>query len=145
MTSSNRNYLSARELIALAVDFEQESAEFYRNIQEYQLDESTRQLAELLEKQEWSHRKMLQEYDISDTEEYLQFPPEFSLAMPALEKENPTLEELLALAIEREIMAKEIYQNSAAQTKGSLKDLLHGLAVFEEEHESRLKSLQNNY
>jgi len=52
------------------------------------------------------------------------------------------LDELLELAVNREIKAAEIYEGAAGQTRGDLKKLLEGLAVFEREHEERLKKMR---
>ena len=145
MTSSDKNFLTAKEFIKLAADFEGESAEYYRKMQNYELDESVRQLAELLEKQELSHKKILEKYELSEKEGYLQFSMEFSKSMPVLKNDNPSVEELILIALARETKSKEIYDNSAALANGKFKELLKGLANFEQEHISRLQSLKVNY
>lgn len=144
MTNSKANYISLKELMKLAVNFEFESAEYYRNMQKYKLGQSAHQLAELLEKQEMAHKKILEEYDLSGKEGYIQFPPDFSLILPVLEKSNPSLDEFIEVALQREIKSREIYNNALKFTSGDLKELLAGLVNFEQEHVERLQSLKNN-
>lgn len=145
MTNSNKNYLSIKEFISLAGQFEKDSAEFYKKLQEQDLSDPVRELAVLLERQELSHQKILLEYEAPDETAYIQFAPEFTLMMPVLDKEKPTVREFIELAIAREIKAREIYENAETMAKGDFRDLIHGLAIFEKEHEQKLKSIRDYY
>jgi rubrerythrin len=145
MTSSDheQNFITVRELIDLAIEFEIESAEFYRNMQKKAEDENVLEILKLLEKQEMSHEKILREYEIGPPPHaILQFGPSFSLAMPGAPSQGIDIFELLDIALERETKAAKIYGNSAAMVKGDLRKILEGLATFEREHEERVKSLK---
>ena len=71
----------------------------------------------------------------------LQFAPELSLSMP-MPKDDPDFTQMLTVAIEREHTSAQIYQHASERTMGAFKELLEGLAVFEQEHEQKLRSLQ---
>ena len=147
MTSSkpmhDQNFITVKELINIAIDFEIESAEFYRNLQSMTEDDNVLEVLRLLEKQEVSHEKILREYEIGPSpHEILQFGPSFSLAMPKAPTERIELFELLEIALERETKAEKIYSNSANMVKGELSKFLEGLATFEREHVERVRSLK---
>jgi len=71
----------------------------------------------------------------------IQFAPELSLSMPS-PPENPGFAEMLRLAIAREEKSARIYRVAAEMTVAGFRELLEGLAGFEEEHERRLRGLQ---
>lgn len=145
MTSSNENHLSIEEFLKLAAEFELESARYYEHMLTFDLDKPILQLAEMLEKQEKSHYRILSDFDITGARGFIQFPPDFSLTMPTLEHENPSMDELFFIAIEREFKSKEIYEHVAGFTSGTLKELVQSLVIFEQEHINRLQSLKDNY
>ena len=145
MTSSKhgQNFITVEELFNIAIEFEIESAEFYRNLQTVTDDDNVLEILKLLEKQEVSHEKILREYEIGPSPHaILQFGPSFSLAMPPAPSEKIDLFILLDIALERETKAAKIYENSASMVKGDLSNFLKGLATFEYEHEERIKSLK---
>ena len=74
-----------------------------------------------------------------------QFPPDIELSMPAVNTNNPDMEELINIALKREARSVSIYQHSSDMVSGELKELLQGLATFEREHVERVKSLKNYY
>ena len=147
MTSSSPgSYVTINEYLQLAVEFEIDSAAFYRDLQKTVEDENALTLLKLLEQQEIAHERMLRGYEITDDPDYiLQFPPSLQLSMPLQTSDNPGFDEMLALAIEREQRAAEIYEKTAALVSGAFRDLLEGLGHFEREHEERLKSLKSYY
>jgi len=138
--------MTVKEYLQVAIRFERESAQFYHRLKARTDKRDVAELLGLLERQEIHHERILREYEVqADPESMLQFPPDLALAMPALKSENPTFDEMLALAILREVRAAEVYEHAATRVSGGFRDLLAGLAVFEREHEKRLKSLQQFY
>lgn len=147
MTSSSQGgYLTIDEFIQLAILFETESAEFYHDLgQKVESDEVTDLLA-MLEDQEHEHERILRDYTVeTDPSSMLQFPPSLSLSLPVPDSDNPAFEEMLSIAIEREIRSREIYEKAADLVSGDFKKLLTGLAVFERQHEEKLRSLKSYY
>jgi rubrerythrin len=146
INSKNRNFQTIEEFIFAAAEFEQQSAEFYRNILNTKETEGiVKELLVLLEKQELAHKKTLQDMDISQTREIIQFPPKLSLSMPAPKYASLSLAVLLDIAIERERISKEIYAHTAGQVTGNFRNIIIGLSVFEQEHEDKLISLREYY
>ena len=147
MTSSKeKNYLSFEAFIKMAANFEKEAAEFYRSMLEnYTVGKSVKELLELFERQEIAHEKILLEMEVPEGGGFLQFPPDMSLSMPPPPEGEVNLDILIDLSIERERIAKEIYEKTAKQVKGKFREMVEALAVFEKEHEEKLKSLKNYY
>lgn len=143
MTKSDKTFVSVKELIEIAIDFEVDSAQFYREIQKRIADEKTLELLKLLEDQELEHERILRKFEIGPgPHAILQFAPSFSFAMPTLPKNDLSIFELLDIAIKREKKTAEIYENSANLVSGDLKKLLNGLATFEYDHEFKLNDLK---
>ena len=145
MTNSKGNFLSIADFLKLAVEFEEDSAAFYRAMLTRNLSEPVRALAVLLERQEEAHAKILREYEIGENKAFLQFSPEFKLSMPDQYEEDLSVSELIALAIDRELHAEALYNNTASLVSGSFKEFIMGLALFEKEHVERLRSLRDYY
>ncbi|MCK5736550.1 MAG: hypothetical protein KAH21_08730 [Spirochaetaceae bacterium] len=145
MTNSKGNFLSIGDFLKLAVEFEEDSAAFYRSMLTKNLTEPVKALADLLEKQEEAHAKLLREYEIEESKAFLQFPPDFKLSMPDQYEEGLTVAELIILAIDREVYAQDLYNNAAASVSGNFKEFIRGLALFETEHAERLRSLRDYY
>ncbi|MCF7914407.1 MAG: hypothetical protein K9L66_04505 [Spirochaetaceae bacterium] len=142
--NTNKNFLKVEELIELAVEFEQESADYYRDLQKWVEDTDSHALLKTLEKQEIEHRDTLKNFELEDRAyPLLQYGPSFSISLPEIESENPGLRELLDVAIEREIVSRKIYHNTAGQVFGNLAELLEDLAGFEREHEVKLKDMRD--
>lgn len=145
MTSSNRNFVTLAEFLELAIGFEAASAEFYRAVRALvpEGDETTRELLNLLIREETEHRKRLQQFKAGDAHtQMLQFSPELSLSMPALPDEPPGLDACIAIGLVREQKSVEVYTNAASMTSGAFRELLQGLAAFERQHVEKLRSLQ---
>ena len=146
MTSSDKNYVTVEDLIQIAVQFEIDSAELYKRVQATAGEDNVLEILRLLERQEREHERILRSYRINqDPAGILQFPPDITLSMPAVHNENPGMDELIKIALEREERSAAVYQHAADMASGELKDLLTGLAVFEREHVVRVKSLKNYY
>ncbi len=145
MINSKGNFLSIADFLELAVEFEEDSAAFYRGMLTRKLADPVRALAVLLEKQEEAHAKILREYEVGESKAFLQFPPEFKLSMPDQYEEGLSVSALIALAIDREVHAEALYNNAAASVSGSFKEFIRGLALFEKEHVERLRSLRDYY
>ena len=146
MTSSDKNYVTVEDLIQITIQFEIDSAGLYKRMQATAGEDNVLEILRLLERQEREHERILRSYRINqDPAEILQFPPDITLSMPAVHNENPGMDELIKIALEREERSAAVYQHAADMASGELKDLLTGLAVFEREHVVRVKSLKNYY
>jgi rubrerythrin len=143
MAKGSSAYLSLREVIEKAMEFEESSALFYSEMKAGVTDTNVRDLLDSLERQERKHKQILADLLEKETEEsYVQFPPELSLLMPAMGKTNPTFEELLDYAIEREIQSALIYETTGITAPARIKSVLSGLAGFERSHEAQLRELK---
>ena len=97
-----------------------------------------------LEEEEKEHERILRDCKLTvDPNITLQFPASLSLSMPEPESETPDFDEMLSVAIEREVRSREIYENAADLVSGNFKELLTGLAHFEREHEEKLRHLKS--
>jgi rubrerythrin len=140
--SEKTTYVNMQELMELAIRFEDESAEFYALMRSRAAEDSVRNLLKTLKEQEQEHARLLRESEMpKDRDIILQFAPELSLSMP-MPGDNPDFDEMLSVAIERERVSVQIYRRASERTLGAFKELLEGLALFEEEHERKLKALQ---
>ena len=140
--SEKTPYVNMQELMELAIRFEDESAEFYALMRSRAAEDSVRNLLKTLKEQEQEHARLLRESEMpKDRDIILQFAPELSLSMP-MPGDNPDFDEMLSVAIERERVSVQIYRRASERTLGAFKELLEGLALFEEEHERKLKALQ---
>ncbi|MCF7915664.1 MAG: ferritin family protein [Spirochaetaceae bacterium] len=139
----NKNFLKVEELLDLAITFEQDSADYYRTLQKHVENSRVLEMLKTLELQEIEHRDTLKDFALEDKPyPLLQFGPSFNIALPEIESESPSLQELLDVAIEREIVSRQIYSNTADQVFGNLAQVLQDLAAFEGEHEAKLKDLR---
>jgi rubrerythrin len=144
MASKKTTYVDMGQFMDLAIRFEVESAEFYASMAKAVDEKSVQELMGTLEDQENDHARVLREYEApKDSNIILQFAPELSLSMP-LPDDNPGFTEMLGVAVERERASAEIYQRASERTMGAFKELLEGLASFEQEHEQKLKGLQSS-
>jgi rubrerythrin len=142
MTSSSpSSYLTCAEFVEEAILFEQESASFYHGLRS-QTTGAAHQLAEMMEKQELAHERILRELDVSRTRELMQFPPERSLSSHVIPEGEIPLAELIEIGIEREHLSRVAYEHAARFVTGEFQQLLEGLAHFEEEHEQKLISMR---
>lgn len=144
MTHSGKNFVTIEEFIHIAIQFEIDSAEFYRGMQEQVSNKNAREVLILLEKEERKHQQILREFPIKeeDKDAILQFPPSLSLSMPDVPSEISEVDEIIAVGVERERKSVEIYQKAADMVSGKFKELLTGLANFEKQHEEKLLGLQ---
>jgi len=139
-----KTYLNMEQFMRLAIEFEAESAAFYRSMQGPELQPEVRELLQLLESQEREHESILRNYDVDPRDPVMiQFAPELSLSMPS-PPENPDFADMLRLAIAREEKSARIYRIAAEMTVAGFRELLEGLAGFEEEHERRLRGLKKS-
>ena len=143
MTNSEKNFVTIGEFITIAVQFEIDSAAFYRAMQPQVTQENAREVLRLLEKEEVKHQEVLRKFDVGkDQHSLLQFPPSLSLSMPKMTTETPGLDEILNVGIAREQKTVEIYEHTAGMVSGQFRELLTGLANFERLHEEKLRSLK---
>jgi rubrerythrin len=133
-----KSYLSVEQFLELAIQFEVESAEYYRQMQKGSADQEVLGLLQDLEQQELEHERALREYSsIRRSEAMLQFAPELSLSMPKA-PQNPGFAELLEVAVERERQSVRIYRATADLSSGELRRIMEELAAFEQQHLDRL-------
>jgi len=141
---TNKNFLKVDELLDLAIEFEQESADYYRKLQNNIENQRVLDMLRELENQEIEHRDILKNFELEDKPyPMLQFGPSFSITLPEVQSDSPTLRELLDVAIDREIVSRQIYNTTAGQVFGNLAQVLQDLAAFEGEHETKLKDLRS--
>ena len=139
-------YVTPRQFLDLAVEFEGESEAYYRGMMDRAAGDEARQLLDLLARQEHEHARILREFEPpAGGAARLQYAPSLTLSMPRPDSDNPGFDEMLEVAIRREQCSAEIYNKTAAMVRGRFRDLLEGLATFEREHEERLRSLQQYY
>ena len=142
MTSSDPgSFVSVQAFLDQAIALEVASAAFYGALQ-LQTSGAARELMVMLEKQERAHEAILRGFGAPDTAAMMRFPPDLLAAMPPPPPAGAALETLLDHAIQRERRALELYWQASRQVTGTFKELVEGLARFEEEHEGRLISLR---
>jgi rubrerythrin len=138
---SKKTYLNMEQFMRLAIEFEVESAAFYRSMLGPELDGEVQDLLQQLEVQEREHESVLRNYEADPRSPVMiQFAPELSLSMPS-PPENPDFAAMLRLAIAREEKSARIYRVASEMTVAGFRELLEALAGFEEEHERRLRGL----
>jgi rubrerythrin len=143
MKQTNENFIDVKELMQIAINFEEDSIQFYLRMQEQTEDVKVMDALKLLENQEIEHKRILQEYELGPGPyAVLQYGPSFSLSMPVVEEKNITLNELLEVAIEREVKSSQIYERSSQLVRGKISELLSQLAGFETEHVEKLTALR---
>lgn len=143
MGIEKKAYISIQEVLENAIRFEKDSADFYAEMYKLAQREEVRELLDRLKLQELSHEKALRHISVSVHGDIIQFPPDFDLSMITLESDDPTFDEMVAVAITRERKSVEIYSNAGALATGDLKKLMRDLAKFESVHVRELSELQN--
>ncbi len=139
---AKKSYLDMGQFMKLAVEFEQDSVAFYREMRESGLAGEAAWLVGELENQEKDHVRILRAFEApKDADILIQFAPELSLSMPPVPREK-SFPALLEVAIARERKSVEIYENAAEATVGAFKELVQGLSDFEREHERKLRTIQ---
>ncbi len=144
MSEGKKGYYSMSQVVERAIEFENDSAAFYRGLREKTGAAAARDLLGLLERQELGHAATLEKLRAKENLDgiFIQFPPELDLAMPEAPPGDPGYEALLDLAIQREIRSAEIYAASAVSAPPPIQSLLEGLVEFERIHERGLKELK---
>lgn len=146
MTNSNsKNYMSQTDFIQYAIEIEKGSAEFYRGMQDLDLQQSTRELVVMLEKEEIKHQEILSNFSPPGGKGIIQIRPDIELSFPGLPEGEKSVTTILDMAIQREKTTKEMYESASNQARGSFQELLLGLATFERQHEEKLMSLKSYY
>ncbi|HCM28893.1 MAG: hypothetical protein A2Z99_02205 [Treponema sp. GWB1_62_6] len=141
--SDNRAYLTMAELIAMAIAFEQDSAEFYAGMVKTGGREEVRDLLGQLRAEELSHAGLLAKITVTQDEARIQFPPSFRLTPFALPGGDPTFDDMLDLAIDREVQSVRLYRNAASLSSGTIARLMEDLSKFEALHEHMLREMRN--
>jgi rubrerythrin len=138
----SESYVSMAEFVAKAIEFEVESAEFYRDLADRVENHDSVETLRELEKQERDHASTLRDYDLpEDDDSRLQFKPRLSLNMPPAPKKTD-VGTLFKHAIERERKSARLYDFASDLAAGDFKQLLSSLADFERGHEEDLKRLR---
>ncbi len=141
-SSSSHPYLTCREFLDMAIAFERDSADFYRDLQNT-TEGAARELLAVLERQEREHERVLRQFVPENPNAMIQFPPELGSGLPDAPAAGISVAELLELAIKRERHTIDAYRAAARAVGGPFHDLAEGLANFEEEHEDSLKSMRS--
>lgn len=141
--SKSDNVISIKQLIDIAINFEEESAQFYRYIRSIAKNKTLVSLAQMLEKEENEHQQMLRDIQITDDKSMVTFPLALIESMPSLNINELNVQKLIAIAIEREHVSASIYEQAAVLTGGRIKKLLENLTLFEREHEEKLQRLES--
>ena len=142
MTNSRTTYTSIPEFIELAIQFEADSAAFYQSLQHKVTHPQAQEVLGMLAKEELKHQRSLQEYEVKDSQGFLQFPPSLTALMPPVPAELPGVDECLELGLSRERKSVEIYENAAGMTTGDFREMLRGLANFERQHVEKIGMLK---
>ena len=135
------SYVTMGEFIGKAIEFEVESAEYYRDLGQQVDDPRTEKALRKMEEQERKHAATLRNHTVSDADDTrLQFGPSLSLNMPSTPKDR-SVDSLLRHAVERERKSARLYEFASDLAGGDFKALLRSLADFERGHEEDLKLL----
>ena len=135
-------YVTMKEFINLAIDFEHESAEYYARLWEKMAGDKEKKLCSELENEEISHADTLSLHHIDETSEArIQFTPELALSMPEI-KTDADAQELITGAIAREEKSVQLYEYASDIAVGKFKALLKDLADFERAHIRKLNLIR---
>ena len=137
------NYMDLKEVIDLSIQYENDTAQYYRGILPMLSDGRRRALIESLIKQEEGHTSKLINFKTNiDTMGFVQFPPEIKFTGPQTEKnfEDMSYTELVNHAIELEKRTYGFYKSAASNSpKGPVKELFDALSNFEYSHVALLE------
>lgn len=144
MSPEKKSYLTLGEVVEKSIEFELDSAGFYRDMRSSTREPRALELLEMLETQETGHAETLRSIPAkADLDAvFVQFPPDLVLAMPAAPPPGTGFSALLDLAIEREVRSAEIYRASGLTAPAPIRTLLQSLAEFELVHERSLRELK---
>lgn len=145
MPEQSKNFVTMKEFVEIAIDFEEASAAFYRNLMTHALDEKSIEVLGTLEKQEIEHADSLRGFGFDKLAgERLQFAPELTLSMPNA-PDSESLADLFEIAVNREKKSVRIYEFTSDLVAGKFKDLLLSLAEFERAHLRYLQLIKRKY
>ena len=144
MSQEKKSYLTLSEVVLKSIDFEIDSAGFYRDMKSSTREPRALELLEMLEGQEMAHAETLRSLPAkADLDAvFVQFPPDLTLAMPVAPPPGSGFSALLDIAIEREVRSAEIYRQSGLTAPAPIRTLLKSLAEFELIHERSLRELK---
>lgn len=143
MDTEKRAYLTMAEVIEAAIRFERDSAEFYEGMVKLAEREEVRELLGQLRDEELGHATSLLGLTVSQDDACIQFPPTFTLAPFRSLPVSPGFDDMLDLAIDREVQSVELYRNAAALGSGSIGQLMQDLSKFEAIHVRTLKEMKH--
>jgi len=143
MTSSNSAYITSREFLDMAIELEKDSVSFYQTLEQQVEPGAVSQLLAMLRKEEAQHVATLTNWVLTEPDAMMQFSPDLISQMPDAPEGPLSLSDLIELAIERERIAKEAYLAAARSVTGDFRAMIEAFAVFEEEHEEKLRSMRN--
>jgi rubrerythrin len=139
------NYVTMKEFLNLAIDFEHDSAEYYARLWDKVPGDKEKELCSELENEESSHADTLSLHNVDEeSEARIQFTPELSLSMPEI-KADAEVQELIKGAIAREEKSVKIYEYASDFAVGKFKALLKDLADFERAHIRKLNLIRMEY
>jgi rubrerythrin len=142
MTNSSSPYITSREFLDMAIEFEKDAVRFYSALEKQSTPGAVSQLLSMLKKEEAQHVVALQQWSLAEPNAMMQFPPDLIGKMPEAPDGPISLSELIEVAIERERIAKEAYLAAARSVTGDFRKMIEAFATFEEEHEEKLRSMR---
>lgn len=143
MSGSSR-YTTCGAFLRTVIEFEHASAAFYRSMQSCCEPGPAQRLLALLERQELEHAETLAGFMPAEPDAMIRLPPDLAAAMPPAPDTAPDLPALFTHAILRERRAQETYEAAARSLGGAFRELMEGLAGFEQEHVTALTELQKD-
>ena len=145
-SGSSKSYVTMNEFIDIAIQFENESAAFYKELQnEEGLGEKEKELLKRLENEELDHAAGLKGFAFDrESEETIQFTPELEPTMPPAPKQND-LDSFFEVALEREKKSARIYEFASDFAVGKFKQFLVSLADFEKAHERYIRKIRQDF
>ncbi len=142
MTNSSSAYITSREFLDMAIEFEKDAVLFYSELEQQAEPGAVSQLLSMLKKEEAQHVAALQQWSLAEPDAMMQFALNLLNQMPAAPEGTLGLTDLIELAIEREQIAKEAYQTAARSVTGEFRALIEAFATFEDEHLEKLRSMR---
>jgi rubrerythrin len=132
------NYYDLKQLIDISIDYENYTAQFYRDILGQVRGERPVSLVRNLLSQEMKHVEQLSDFKAKiDIAGFIQYPSTIRFELPGAKKSYSEMsyDDLLKIALDLEKKSYEFYKNAeAASPRGPVKDLFDALGNFEFSH-----------
>lgn len=140
------------EIINNAIQFEEDAAIFYKDAAELVEEEDLKEMFLKLEKDEWEHKKFLQDFLDSGAQDFEVDPGfDYGISEEMIDEDLDPDQALsvdlgftegIKLAIKKEQESMEMYEKlAAAATDAQTKDLFNELSRMEEMHKNELEEV----